>query len=243
MTKKTRKVTFKAEELKYPSKEEIKYANAKCPKFNNFNFESQNGLILLFNGTPIKDASALENIYWWDIILLNRFGSLRGAYFDALTHYRRGFAEEHHNCSDGEMVNRLLFDNNAEIFYYFFFVSCDVMAQILNEYYKIGKKDEQVKFNYQFFNLIPDENVKSALKRFYKETEVARNTIRNGFTHRFPQNYPDYRSIVEENNSKKTYSAGSGRFITPKDILANMEDSLKSLSVLMIELTELMCKS
>lgn len=242
MTKKSHKVTFKAEELRYPTKEEIKYANARCPKFKNFNFESQNGLILLFNGTPIEDASALENIYWWDIVLLNRFGSLRGAYFDALTHYRRGFAQEHRNCSDSEMVNRLLFDNNAEVFYYFFFVSRDVIAQILNVYYKIGKRDEDVKFNYQFFNLIPDENVKSSLKRFHEETEMARTIIRNGFTHRFPQNYPDYRSSVGENNGKKTYSAGSGRFITPKDILANMEDSLESLSVLMNELIKHVCK-
>ena len=119
--------TIKAEELKYPTKEEIRYANSHCPKFSNFDFEYKNSFFSIIDGKKIEDAAVIENLHWWDNVLLNRFGSLRGAYFDALTHYRRGFPEQHHECNDIEIVNRILFDNNAEVFYYFFFVSCDVM--------------------------------------------------------------------------------------------------------------------
>lgn len=110
-------------------------------------------------------------MHWWDNILLNRFGSLRGAYFNALTHYKRGFPEQNHECNDIEIVNRILFDNNAEVFYYFFFVSCDVFAQILRINLKLDVDEQKVHFNYRFLKELPPGKLRETIQNFFDKTE------------------------------------------------------------------------
>lgn len=226
------KFIIKAEELKYPTKEEIKYANSQCPKFRNFDFEYKNSLFSVFDGKKIEDAAIIENLHWWDNVLLNRFGSLRGAYFDALTHYRRGFPEQHHKCNDIENVNRILFDNNAEVFYYFFFVSCDVIAQILKINLKLDIDEQKVHFNYGFLKKLPEGELRETIKNFFDKIEETREN-RNSFAHRFPPNYPDYRVVTGTKNGRNTLSSGSGAFAEPSVILKNIEDSLSALAEFM----------
>ncbi len=227
-----KKITFKAEDLKYPSAEEIKYADSKCPKFGNFGFEDNSLIISVLQGKPVKEASIEDNLYWWDLILTNRFGSLRGAYFDSLTHFNRGFKDYFQECSDNEIINRLLFDSNAEIFYYFFFVTADVIAQILKLYFKIDIPESKVSFNEKLIKEILDPSVKEALRKFYNDTKLARD-YRNGFTHRFPMNHPDYRSKIEISDKSTVLHSGSGSFIPPSKLIVNIENCLNSLSVLM----------
>lgn len=229
---------IKAENLKYPTKEEIAYANSQCPKFRNFDFEYQDSLISILDGKKIEEAAVIENLHWWNNVLLNRFGSLRGAYFDALTHYRRGFPEEYHNCNDLENVNRILFDSNAEIFYYYFFVSCDVIAQILRLNLKLDIEEEKLHFNKSLLKKLPVGELRDVIKTFIVKTEMTRK-YRNSFTHRFPPNYPDFRVITGVKDGRNTLSAGSGIYAKPSVILKNIEKSLFALSQLMKELKEI----
>lgn len=224
--------TIKAEELKYPTKEEIRYANSQCPKFSNFDFEYKNSFFSIIDGKKIEDAAIIENLHWWDNVLLNRFGSLRGAYFDALTHYRRGFPDEHHKCNDIENVNRILFDNNAEVFYYFFFVSCDVIAQILRINLKLDIDEQKIHFNYEFLKKLPEDKLRETVKNFFDKIEETRE-YRNSFAHRFPPNYPDYRVVTGIKDGRNTLSSGSGTFIKPGLIIRNIEESLSALADLM----------
>lgn len=230
-----KEITFKADDFKYPTADEIKFADSKCPKFNNFGFADNSVVISILQGQPVKEASIEDNLYWWDLLLKNRFGSLRGAYYDALTHYRRGFKDDYRECSDQDMVHRLLFDSNAEIFYYFFFVTTDVISQILNLFFQCNIHEDKVAFNNKLMKEISDLNVKQALKVFLDETRLARY-FRNGFTHRFSVNYPDYRSKIETKEGKTVLHGGSGSYILPSKIIINMDESLNSLSGLMIDL-------
>lgn len=227
-------IIIKAEELKYPTKEEIRYANSKCPKFSNFDFEYKNSIFSIIDGKKIEDAAIIENLHWWDNVLLNRFGSLRGAYFDALTHYRRGFQEEHHKCEGIENANRILFDTNAEVFYYFFFVSCDVIGQILRLWLKLDIDERKLYFNDGFLKKLPNGELKDAFSRFFKSTKDTKE-YRHSFVHRFPPNYPDYRVTYDS----RTLSAGSGCFIKPSLILKNIEESLLALAEMMNELKKI----
>jgi hypothetical protein len=190
------KITFKAEDLKYPTDEELRYADSQCPKFTNFGFQRQSAIKSIFDRKPVQDASIDENLFWWDLVLKNRFGSLRGAYYESLTHFRRGFKDDYKECTENEILNRLLFDSNAEVFYYFFFVTTDVIAQILNLYFSLKILETKVNFNEDLINIISEPYIKRTLQEFYDETKTARY-YRNGFTHRFPTNYPDYRSKTE----------------------------------------------
>jgi hypothetical protein len=229
------KFVIKVENLRYPTKEEIKYANSQCPQFSNFDFKYQNSFFSILDGKKIEEAAIIENLHWWDNILLNRFGSLRGAYFDALTHYRRGFPEEHHECNDIENVNRILFDSNAEIFYYFFFVSCDVIGQILRLSLKLDINERKLHFNDVLLKKLPVGGLRDVIKTFFEKTEMTRK-YRNSFTHRFPPNYPDFRVITSVKEGRNTLSAGSGVYTKPSVILKNIEESLFALSKLMDEL-------
>jgi hypothetical protein len=229
------KFVINAANLKYPTKEEIKYANSQCPKFSNFDFEYKNSLFSIFDGKKIEDAAIIENLHWWDNVLLNRFGSLRGAYFDALTHYRRGFPENHHECNDIENVNRILFDSNVEVFYYFFFVSCDVIAQILRINLKLKIDEYKLHFNNRFLKKLPEGELKKSIERFFESIKETRE-YRNSFAHRFPPNYPDYRVVTGIKNGRNTLSSGSGNFAKPSVILENIEDSLSALADFMNEL-------
>ena len=234
-TENHKKITLKLEDFKYPTKEEIKFADSQCPKFSNLGFKYKSGIVLAMQGITVEEASRAENLHCWDNVLLNRFGSLRGAYFDILTHYNRGFKEDYRECSEIEMVNRLLFDNNAEIFYYFFFVTVDVIAQILNLYFRLNLSEDKVAFNEKLIHKISELSTKKAIQKFLYDTKRARD-YRNGFTHRFPSNYPDNRLRIEEKNDRIEMFLGSSSFVSSKKILKNINDSLNSLSILMKEL-------
>lgn len=236
-----KKVTFRAEDFQYPTKEEIRFADSQCPKFSNFGFEDKPALLSVFDGLPMDIAANKENLFWWDIVLTNRFGSLRGAYYDSLTHFNRGFKDDYRECSESEMINRLLFDNNAEVFYYFFFVTADVIAQILNAYFRTKIPEDKVALNETLIKRISEPKVKNAILNFRKETKIARD-YRNGFTHRYPSNYPDYRTRFEIKEGKEILHWGSGTFVPPTKIIVNIEYSLNSLSVLMNELKTSMVK-
>ena len=153
------------------------------------------------------------------------------------SHFRRGFKEDYFQCSNNEVVNRILFDNYAEIFYYFFFASVDVIAQILNLYYSLSALDHKVKFDNIFISKIPDSKAKNILCKFFEETKTERN-YRNSFAHRYPSNHPDYRIKIVIEDGKSVLHGGTGKYVSTDQVIKSINSSLESLSILMKDLRQ-----
>ena len=234
-------IILKAEEFQYPTKEEKKHAFSLLPEFHNYGFKFKNSLFLILDGKKINESAILENLHWWDNVLLNRFGSLRNAYVNVVTHYARGFPEEYQKCSKIENINRFMFDSNVEIFYYFFFVSCDVIAQILRLQLNPKIDERNVHFNDRFLKSLPEGELRNFSRIFFKNTKVARD-YRNSFAHRFPPNHPDFRVSVSSENGSEILNAGAGSYAKPGEIITNINESLSHLSLFMTESKKILFK-
>lgn len=233
-------VIVKADDYKYPSLEERKEVLKNYPELTFFGFENKSVLEALINDRlSLDDAFKNDNLYWWDNCLLNRFGILKETYIYAITNYIRGFVDDYTKCSQNEIINRLQFDYYAEIFYYYFFSTRDIIAQILCLYLKINIKEIQLHFNEGFIRKINDSKINDLTMTFYKATKDA-SDFRNGFAHRFTPTLYDNRTTISELNGKKSLNFGNGCLIESKKIVENIDNSLKSLSDLMNNLKMLM---
>lgn len=229
-------IKLKADDFKYPSKEERKEIQKVYPKLSHFGFEDKNELIsILIENMSFDEASRYGNLHQWDTCLLNRFGRIHETYVYTLTSYNRGFFDDYSKCSHNEMVNRFMFEYYVEIFYYYFFSTRDIIAQILRLYYRIDLEENELHLNKTFIKKINDIKVKESVIKFNVATKDA-SEYRNSFAHRFPPNEMDYRSAITEKEGRISIGIGGGRFILSKEIVDNINSSLKSLSVLMIEL-------
>jgi len=225
-----------ADDFKYPSKKERIEAQINLPKFDVFGFNYIDELVSIFKEKKtLHEASRSGNLYWWDNCLQNRFGKLRETFIYTITNYNRGFSDDISLCPENKIVNRISFDYYAEIFYYYFFSSRDIIAQIIRLYYSIKIEENKLHFDNALILKINDLTVKDAVIFFYKATKDA-SDYRNGFAHRFPLNLPDYRSIITIDEGHKSLSKGGGGFISSENIVENIILSLNSLSILMKEL-------
>jgi hypothetical protein len=229
-------VTLKREDYKYPSQKEFLKHLKKCPRLEIFDFRRTHPLALIVNDRiPMNEASRLGNLYWWDNCFLYRLEKVRDSYIYTMTNYYRGFLEDYFKCTHKQLVNHFQFNYYAEIFYYYYFSTRDIIAQILNSYYLLGIKENKVLFNKLFINKILDPRVKNILIIFEEETKDS-NDYRNGFTHRFTPNIPDHRSTIVEGNKKLDFYGG--RYIESDKMIKNINDSINSLSKLILELKE-----
>lgn len=130
-----------------------------------------------------------------------------------------------------------MFDYYAEIFYYYFFSTRDIIAQLINLYYRINIPEYELRYNKKIFDKINNVSVKDSAIIFHENAKSS-SDIRNGFAHRFPLNKPNYRSEITEIDGKKILGKGGGDFIGSEKIKENMDFSLNSLSMLMEELKE-----
>lgn len=229
-------IIIKADDFKYPSIKEREIAQKDYPQIDFFGFEYKSEIEAILNEKmTLEEASRNANLYWWDICLRNRLGKLHDTYTYVSTNYNRGFSDDYLKCSQYEFVNRLLFDYYAEIFYYYFFSTRDIIAQILRLHFCLDIDENKLYFNYNFIKKINNPDIEDVLMIFFKAINVA-SDYRNGFAHRFTVNQPDYRSVIIKNNDKKYLAAGSGKFIPSEKIFENINNSLNSLSSFMIEL-------
>jgi hypothetical protein len=229
-------ITIHSEDLKYPSEKEFKKVLKKCPKLEIFNFAYNHALILIVNERKsLNEASRLSNLYWWDSCLQYRLEKVRDTYVYTLTNHSRGFFDDYTKCTHIQLINHFGFNYYAEIFYYFFFSTRDIIAQILNSFYSLGIKENQLHFNKAFINKIIDKNVKIILLK-YEDDTIRASDYRNGFTHRFTPNLPDHRSVVIKDNKELKF--GGGRFIESGKIVENIDNSINSLSNFILELKE-----
>jgi hypothetical protein len=227
---------LKYEDFQYPTKKEYERIRKKISNLQNFNFNYTPVMTLILKERmPLNDASRFNNLNNWDYCLINRLAMVRDSYLYAFTNFHRGFNDDYHKCSDIQSVNHMLFDYYAEIFYYYYFSTRDIIAQILRTYYSIEIKEDKLYFNIMFINKIKDARVKSIIIKFVDSTRDT-NDFRNGFTHRYTPNLPDYRSVIIEDNMKMNF--GGGHYIESKKIVENIDKSLNSLSDFLIELKQ-----
>lgn len=232
---KHKSVIFKCDEFKYPSSEEHKLISKKFPKIELFEFEYKFGLQLIIEEKQtIENTCRLKNLYWWNNCLLNRLGKLRETYVYAITSFERNVSYEYSNENRIENLNGYMFEYYSELFYYFFFSTRDVIAQIINVYYNIRQNEDKVMLHF-IINKVPDASVRELLYSFLSKTKTA-SDYRNGFAHRFTPNNPDYRAVVTSENGVKSIGFGGCKIIKPDEIVENINQSLLSLQFLMKEL-------
>ncbi len=222
---------------KYPTLEERRDYAQKNKKLLRFQFES----ISLFNSffnkkTDIEEIYEKNQLYYWNIVLSNRLGKLSETKLFLTTHFDRGFKERPLECKNQELVDRMLFDYFAEIFYNFFFSSLDTLAHVLNHFYNLNIEENKVSFGWILFSKINQLEIKNKLKEFNSSIKEARE-FRNSFNHRFPVNHKDYRIKKEDN---KTFSEGFGKIIPSKDIIKNINDSTNLFNGLLKELKSIL---
>lgn len=231
---------LKRVDFKYPSIEEILAIKDKIPKFSNFGFKYNSSLELCVSNTvPMDEAIRIGNLHDWDICLLNRFGKLRTTYERILVLFNRGISKDFDTDinSSKVLVDTLLFEYYSEVFYYFYFSSLDILAQIICLYYDPFVKEESVSFNERFVKeynkYILNDNI---LLTTYEQLKDARD-CRNSFTHRFTPLMVDNRASFIENN-KKILGAGFGNVekYDHEFIIKNTNDSMNILADLMIKL-------
>lgn len=224
---------IESDQYKYPSKEEGLEAQKKIPYFNCFGFKHKSVLESVFVANQSFDsASKSGNLYHWDECLVNRFGKLRQTYIYTITNSNRGFLDDYSESVPHQMVNHLMFDYYAEIFYYYFFSTRDIIAQILRLYYDVKIEEDNLYFNPKFIAKINDIRIQEILNKFLEETGDASN-FRNGFAHRFTPNMPDSRTKATVEDGKKCLGISVGRSISSLEIIENIDNSLNSLANLM----------
>ena len=225
-------------EFKYPSTVERLEAKKKIPYFNCFGFKYKSVFESVFVANQSFDsASKSENLYNWDECLENRFGKLRETYIYTITNSNRGFLDDYSECSLCQIVNHLMFDYYAEIFYYYFFSTRDIIAQILRLYHDVNIEEDNLYFNTKFIAKINDKRIQEILSKFLEETGDASN-FRNGFAHRFTPIMPDGRTKTTVEDGKECLSISVGRSTSTVEIIKNIDNSLNSLENLMQSLKE-----
>lgn len=224
---------IKSDEFKYPTREERLEAQKKYPKLNcfGFNYKSELELILVDNQS-LDSASRSGNLYYWDNYLINRFGKLRETYIYTVTNFNRGFSDDYSECTQSQIVNHLMFDYFAEILYYYFFSTRDIIAQILTLYYNLNIEEDNLYFNAKFIKKIDDLRIQEILKKFLEESSDD-SKFRNRFAHRFPPNIPDYRSKITIDDGKESLGFGGGRSTPSVNIIGKIDNLLNSLENLM----------
>ena len=235
-------IIIKADDYRYPSREERKRLYATEPQLASFGFPYASTLgTLLSNRNEVSTAHRQSNLFWWDNCLHNRIGSLWHAYINTLTHYERGIPEREKEFDEHHYINRIQFDFYAETYYYFFSTVKDNIGQLLNVYFNIGLKENEVHFNSGFAGKLPSGDVRKVVKAFLKETQQTTNH-RNSFTHRYPPNYPDNRDRFSETNGLLTFYSSSGEYVSTKMFRDNILSSQIALAKLLNQLKPLLIK-
>ena len=220
-------IIIKADDFTYPSKEETKLAINSLPDLKNFGFhEYRISTEILFQSKPLVAIKKENDLFNWDICLLNRLGNLRIAYVNASVHYERySLAKE---SKAAEKIHKFQFDFYSETAYYFLFSVRDTIFQIINLYFDLKIEENEVGVNTIKINL-RDKDLKVLIEGFVKEIKTA-SDIRNSFTHRFPDNQKDYRAEFDKKDFPGILRIGNGEEFQPKALMKNLNGAVNILS-------------
>jgi hypothetical protein len=222
----TKKIILKSSDYKYPTKDERIMANKICPLIKSFGFEYKNEIqLFLQDKYKFGEVKREVDLFQWDCCLLNKLGKLQETLVYLNTNYLRG----QNDIANEQPINDYLFDYYTEIYYYYFFSSRDLIAQILNVYTDLNFHEDKVSLN-KIASKIINPVIKELILNFSSSNSIKiANDFRNAFTHKFPSNYADYRGTVSMLNGVTTYGVGRGNLINSNDIIENIIDSQKIL--------------
>jgi len=235
-------INIESDQLKFPTKEERSEIQKITPKLCCFDFKfNSEAESIIVKKMSFADASRNSNLYWWDNCLINRIGKLNETFIYALTNYNRGFSEGDYreDTDKNRVVNGVMFDYYAEIYYYHFFSTRDIIAQIIRLYYRVDIAEDRLFFNQAFINKIENSEIKNLIKSFIETTKNA-SQYRNAFAHRFTPTLRDNRSTISEIEGKKCLRIGGGKIISTQEFLDNINSSINTLSVFLKDLKDVM---
>ncbi len=231
-------IIVKAEDFRYPTKEEIEAAGEKYPELGNLGFEEKNDIeMILEKGNSFYKTNKEVNLFWWDVSLLNKLGKLNRSYINTSVNYER-YLHSIENGLKNEYIHIIQFNFYAETAYYFLISARDIIYQIVNIYFDLKMQEYDVNTK-RILQTLNNKKVKKLIVNLENDLKVASN-IRNSFTHRFPKNQKDYRMIYIKNDNSEELSIGSGRELKPEEIIKNIDNSLQVFSCFINELRILM---
>lgn len=221
------------EDFNYPSKSEIDKISNEIPRIDILGFKYTSKTKAIFSGILNEEVKRIDHLFWWDHCLANRLGRLRQTFEYLLVHHMRGITELSNPKSPKEAANTLLLDYYSDVFYYFYFSSLDIIAQILNVYFRLKIEEDKVDFTRIKNKKTP---VKELLDFFYKFNEPSRN-FRNTFTHRFSPTMGDFRAkTVMGEDDQNILGFGTKKQVALDTIVCNIKNAMKMLSTLLDEL-------
>lgn len=222
---KTNEIIILSSDYQYPTKEERLLASLAYPTIENFGFEYKNEFQLFFDDQKKNNEVKREvDLYHWDTCFLNKLGKLRDTFTFLFTCYQRVITS---GFTGKDIINKYLFDYYTEIFYYYFFSTRDLIAQIINVYCDLKLTESDV-FIRNISSKIKNTVFGDILDTFLKATSDA-SEFRNNFTHKFPLNYPDYRGTIINDNGNESYGFGGGLTTTHETYMGNIDYSYKVL--------------
>lgn len=227
-------IILKADTFKYPTKEERKKIQQVIPKIDHLNVDYKSAFIEIVQNQPYDSAIRNEDLYWWANCLNNRFGKLNETYTYLKTHFLR-LQETQNQDSGNHYTDKILLDYYIEIFYYYYFSSRDVLAQLINVVENLKIDENKIFLNDNFIKSISSMKIKNALSNFLNKTKDSYD-IRNTFNHRFTPTHIDNRAkrnIIKENNKISFYSPTE---IKTEKFVDDIDNLMKQLEHLMSEL-------
>lgn len=228
---------IKSRYYRYPTLEERVHLKDEIPSFKRFDFKFDL-LESFLNVEGLLEMKRKQFLMNWQSVFSNKLFHLSETLTFIHTHYNRGFKYELNKNNQRELVDWILFDYYTEIYYYYFFSTLDVLAQMINEFFNLKKTEQQVEFNSRLIKNIGVEFIKNTLSDFNNNIAKSRE-LRNSFTHRFPKNQYDFRMKIDE-EKQTLYGGESGIIMKSNEFFKNISKSSILLHELLLELTQQM---
>lgn len=227
----SKSIILKANTFQYPTKEERKIIRGIIPKIKRLRVDYKPVFVEILKNEPFESVVKNEDVYWWVNCVNNRLGKLTETYVNTKTHFLR-LQENRAFESENHYTDEVLLDHYIEIFYYYYFSTRDVLAQLINVSEELENKENRIFLNAKFLDSISNKEIKNALTVFLNKTKDSYD-IRNAFNHRFTPTHMDNRAkknVIKENESIN--------FFYPTKI--NDEVFIDDIDSLMKQLSDLM---
>jgi len=179
-------------------------------------------------------------IFHWKIILNNRLCNVIKSYVMLMFYYGKGIPDDEWYISPGKkgmsvqffphfkkqhFIIKASFNYYADIFFYMIFSSWDTLWQLLNVFYDLGLKENDVNLDI-FYQKIKDKNVRfhkflTKLKGDHKYKKI--KDLRRSITHIVQTG--EITSGVDRTKENKI-RVGIGKYIPSKEIVNSVMDAL-----------------
>lgn len=232
---KQQKNILTANSFLYPTEKERRDINMRAPKIKRLKIEYESAIMNILNITnpDIENAIRKEDIYWWNNCLDNRIGKLVETYTYVIAHFSRipKIPESSENIYN---TDAFLLDYFIEIFYYYYFSTRDILAQLLNVSFNLKIAEDRISLNEKFTKRIKplNENIQIIIDKFIANTKKS-SYYRNSFTHRFTPTHLDNRAVKNIIKKDKSIELYHSKKIDKNDFIFNIKESMKEFSDLM----------